>query len=217
MRMIVTGLLVGSCFTLAGLGVSAARGDDKPAKPAKGYELRIVTVGKVYQAIRFKPATGESWQLLGGRWKKLEEAAPPPAGDYDVLLIPADPLLALRLDRATGATWLIRGGKWTPIKEPPPAKAGAPAPKPGPGYALRHVRVGKQLHIIRFHKTTGQAWHINGAAYDSLGETGPVPAGDFDLTMIAGEEKWMAFRLDRKTGKTWLLRANQWNLAAEPE
>jgi hypothetical protein len=179
--------------------------------------LRVANVGEVYRGIRFKPATGESWQLLGGRWEMLEEVAPPPAGDYDVVLLPAESLLALRLDRTTGATWLVQGGKWVPIKEPAAAKPGVPAGKPGPGYALRHVRLGNQLHVLRFHTTTGEAWHISGGAFDPQGETGPVPVGEFDVKMIAGEKKWMAFRLDRKSGKAWLLQANKWNLAAEPE
>jgi hypothetical protein len=217
MRVAATALLIGGCFALAGLRGPAARGDDKPATPAKDYELRVVNVGDGYKAIRFKPSTGESWQLLNGRWEKLEEAAPPPAGDHDILLVPAKSLLALRLDRATGATWLVQGKKWTPIKEPPPAKLGAPVPKPGPGYALRHVRLGNQLHVLRFHTTTGAAWHVNGGAFELQGENGPVRAGEFDIQMIAGKENWMAFRLDRKSGKTWLLQANKWDLAEEPD
>jgi hypothetical protein len=210
----VTVLFVGGCFALAGRCGSAAGGDDKPAMPGKGYDLRVVNVGDAYKAIRFKSATGESWQLVNGRWETLQEVAAPPAGDYDILLIPAETLLALRLDRATGATWLVQGGKWRQIKEPP-AKADAPAPKPGPGYALRHVRLGNQLHVLRFHTATGAAWHVNGGTFDLQRETGPVPAGEFDLKMIAGQESWMAFRWDRKS--TWLLQANQWDMAAEPE
>jgi hypothetical protein len=215
MRVAVTALLLGGCLAHAGFGEPVPRGN-KPATPAKGYELRIVHVGDVYHGIRFKPATGESWHLRNGRWEKLEETALPPAGDYDVLLFPAKSLLAFRLDRATGATWLIRGGKWVPIKEPPPANPNAPAPNPGPAYALRHVRLGNQLHVLRLHTTTGAAWHINGLAFELQGETGPVPAGEFDIKMIAGEKNWMAFRLDRKSGKTWLLQANKWDLATEP-
>jgi hypothetical protein len=209
----LTTLLIGSCFVLAGPRGPAARGEP-PAAPAKGYELRVANVGDVYQSVRFKPATGESWHLRNGRWEKLEEGAAPPAGDYDIVLVPAESLVALRLDRSTGATWLAQGGKWVPIKEPA-AKPGAA--KPGPGYALRHVRKGPQLHVLRFHTTTGETWHINGGAFELQGETGAVPAGEFDITMIAGKENWMAFRLDRKSGKTWLLEANKWNLAAEPE
>jgi hypothetical protein len=176
--------------------------------------LRVVNDGDLYQSVRFKPATGESWQLRNGRWEKLEEGAAPPAGDYDIVHLPAEALVALRLDRATGATWLVQGGKWVPIKEPV-AKPGAP--KPGPGYALRHVRTGNQLHLLRFHTTTGAAWHVNGAAFELQTETGPVPAGEFDVKMIAGKEEWMAFRLDRKSGKTWMLEANKWNAVAEPK
>lgn len=185
MRAYMTALLVGGFFTLFGL--PAARGDDAPAVPAKGYELRVAVTGNAYTSIRFKPATGESWHLLNARWQKLEEAVPPPAGDYDVLLIPAQALQALRLDRATGATWLVRDTRWVPVQEPAPAKLGAPAAKPGPGYALRHVRQGDQLHVLRFHTTTREAWHINEDEFTLQGETGPVPAGEYDIKMIAGE------------------------------
>jgi hypothetical protein len=91
------------------------------------------------------------------------------------------------------------------------------APKRGPGYAVRHVRVGNQLHIVRFHTTTGEAWHVNGDGYEPLGEFGPVPAGEFDVTLVAGGKNWMGFRLDRKAGTTWLLRADTWHRVAEPE
>jgi hypothetical protein len=213
MRVILAGAFLGGC--LAVLGGVEARGDE-PAAPGKGYELRVVTVGDVYKGVRFKPATGESWQLLSGRWEKLEEAAPPPAGDYEIQLIPADPLFALRLDRKTGATWLVRAGKWNPVKEPPPLKQ-VGSPKRGPGYALRYVRLGNQLHTVRFHTITGETWHIKGDTFEPLGEFGPVPAGDYDVTLIAGSKNWMGFRLDRKTGTTWLLKADSWHMVAGPD
>jgi hypothetical protein len=146
---------------------------------------------------------------------KLAEAAPPPAGDYEVYVVPVDPLLALRLDRKTGATWLGRGGKWAPVEEPPPPRPAGPPP--GPGYALRHVRLGPQLHVVRFHTRTGDSWHVAGGRYEPLGEFGPVRAGEFDLTLIAGTKNWMGFRQDAKAGTTWLLKANTWHLVAEPD
>lgn len=188
--------------------------DEKPA-PAKGYELRIVAVGDSYHGIRFKPDTGESWNLLNGRWEKLD-AAPPPAGDYDVTIIPAESLLALRLDRTSGATWLLRKGKWNAVKEPP-APADAPAPKPrAAGFAMRYVTVGDQLHVVRFHAKTGETWHLKGESFEPLAEFGKVAAGEFDLTMIASKRDWMAFRIDRKAGTTWLLQANIWQEVTEP-
>jgi hypothetical protein len=192
--------------------------EEKPvAPPPKAYELRIVAVGDSYKGIRFKPGTGESWQILNGQWEKLEDTVVPPAGDYDITIIPADSLIALRIDRTTGSTWLLTKGKWSPVKEPP-LKPGAPAAKPaGPGYGLRHIRVGDQLHVLRFHTTTGATWHIGSDMFEPLGESGKVPAGDFDLTLIAGTKNWMGFRLDRKTGKTWLLEANSWQEVLEPE
>jgi hypothetical protein len=201
----------------AGLVGAAAGADEKPAVPAKAYELRVVAVGDTYHGIRFRPTTGESWNMIAGRWERLDEAVPPPPGDYDVTVIRAEALLALRIDRATGATWLLQKGKWNPVKEPAPPK-GVPAPKPpGPGFALRHVILGNQLHAVRFHTKTGAAWHLGGDTFEALGELGKVPAGDFDLTLITGTKDWMGFRIDRKAGTTWILQANIWHEVTEPE
>jgi hypothetical protein len=170
---------------------------------AKGFELRIVAVGDTFHGIRFKPASGESWRILNGAWEKLEEAAAPPAGDYDITIIPAEALL--------------RKGKWNLVKEPP-ADPKAPAAKPaGPGFAMRHITVGDQLHVVRFHTKTGATWHLGGDTFEPLAEFGKVPAGEFDLTLIASKKDWMGFRIDRKAGTTWLLQANLWQQVAEPE
>src|SRR5262245_40269148 len=123
----------------------------KPAPARKAYEVRTIRVGDTYQGIRFKPATGETWQLAGEKWQALAETAAVPAGDYDVILIPTEEtFLGIRVDRTTGATWLLRNRKWAPVKEPPPpAKPGKPdgqarANAPG-GYELRHARVKNRL------------------------------------------------------------------------
>jgi hypothetical protein len=73
------------------------------------------------------------------------------------------------------------------------------------------------LYLLRFHTRTGLAAVVQGDGYEFQGETGAVPAGDFDVSMIADEKQWMAVRADRSTGTTWLLQANQWNRVAEPK
>jgi hypothetical protein len=193
-----------------------ARADEKPA-PGKGYELRIVAVGEIYHGIRFKPTTGESWMMLNGRWEKLAEDAVPPAGDYEITIIPAESLLAVRLDRATGTTWLLAKKKWIAVKEPAPKRDAPAAKPPGPGCALRHIVLGDQLHVVRFHTKTGATWHLGGDTFEPLAEFDKVPAGDFDITLIAGKKDWMGFRLDRKNGTTWILQANLWQVVTEPE
>ena len=202
------------CVIILALVGLAARADEKPAAPAKGFELRVLAVGDTYHGIRFKPATGESWKMINGVWEKLAEVAAPPAGDYDITIIPAEVLLAVRVDRATGSTWLLQKGKWNPVKEPP---ADPKAPKPGPGFAVRHTVVGDQLHVVRFHAKTGATWHLAGDAFEPLAELGKVPTGEFDLTLIASKKDWMAFRIDKKAGTTWLLQANIWQKVTEPE
>jgi hypothetical protein len=92
----------------------------QPPKGDQAYTVRIVRVGETYQAIRFKNKTGESWIADGLKWVKLMDAAPPPAGDYDVLLVATDrDFSAMRYDRVSGTSWLLRGGsKWAKMEEP---------------------------------------------------------------------------------------------------
>src|SRR5688500_12428324 len=118
------------------IGVGRAGVDEKPAA-GKGYELRVVAHGDTVNGIRFKPTTGESRKILNGRFEKLEEAAAPPAGDYDVVVIPAEILLAVRIDRSTGSCWLLTKSKWNPISEPAPKAGASPAKATGPDGALR--------------------------------------------------------------------------------
>jgi len=193
-------------LTMAGLVGPAARGDGKPNEPPpRVYELRVVAVGDTYKGIRFKRADRGVVAACGRPLGEVSGGfAPPPAGDYEVHLIAADSLLAIRLNRTTGATWLIRRGKWTPIKEPP-LKPGAGAPRPWPRVRPPAHPGGRPAARRSIPPATGETWHVNGNAFEMLGETGPVPGGEFDLTLIAGKKDWMGFRLDRKTGKTWLL------------
>src|SRR5438105_4232624 len=73
-------------------------------------------------------------------------------------------------------------------KDDPPAKD---------RYEFRQIRVGKQFEAIRFKVKTGEAWRIAGDKFEKLPETGPVPAGDYDVFLVAVEDDWMAFRIDR--------------------
>jgi hypothetical protein len=206
MRIPLLGVLI------LGLANLASAADEKPAT---GYELRVVNFGDTYHGIRFKPATGASWMMLNGRWEKLEEAAAPPAGDYEFTIVPAQSLLAVRIERKTGATWLLSEGRWKPVKEPPaPPDDKKPA---GPGFAMKHTIVGDQLHVVRFHTRTGATWHLAGDAFKPLAEFGKVPAGEFDLTLVASEKDWMGFRIDKKSGTTWILQANIWTEVVEPD
>ncbi|MCI0637806.1 MAG: hypothetical protein L0Y72_28795 [Gemmataceae bacterium] len=131
--------------------------------------------------------------------------------------------IALRLEKATGATWILKARKWNRVKEPPAPKQDKNDPLipkgkgAGKGFELRHIRVGDRAHIVRFHAGTGAAAHIERDSFESLAETGPVMPGDFDVTMIATDQRWMAFRLDRGSGATWLLQANTWRRVSEPE
>lgn len=111
-----------ACFVLSwlvsGPGASAQK-DGGKAKGPEDYELRILRVGDTFQGIRFRRTTGEAWQISVDRWEKIPEAAPVPAGNYDVLMIGTDmDFTAFRWDRATGATWHLKGRRWVKVKEP---------------------------------------------------------------------------------------------------
>lgn len=213
---LVAGLAWGS---LALPAVLAAQEDKAPVR--KPFEVRLVRIGETYQGIRFKPATGEAWQIRGDKWDKLAEGEAPLAGDYDVILILADEkLLSLRVERATGATWLLGAGKWNRIKEPAAKdkeKEKEKIARGRQGFELRHLRLGDSLHVVRFHRGSGAAWRIERDSYERLAETGPVPAGDYDITLMATDTNWMAFRLEADSGAYWLFRKNQWDKVTEPE
>jgi hypothetical protein len=84
-----------------------------------------------------------------------------------------------------------------------------PPPK-GKQYELRLLRVGKAIQGIRFHIVTGETWTVEDDKYTKLAETDPIPAGDYDVTLVTDDNNWMAFRIDRLTGATWQLRGNKW-------
>ncbi|GIW79552.1 MAG: hypothetical protein KatS3mg105_1359 [Gemmatales bacterium] len=86
----------------------------------KNYEIRLVRVGNTFQGIRFRPATGEAWQIVVDKWESIREsdAAPLPSGDYDVVLVAGEnDLTAFRFDHVTGATWILQGRKWVRVRE----------------------------------------------------------------------------------------------------
>src|SRR5262245_22075439 len=80
--------------------------------------------------------------------------------------------------------------------EPPPAHKGK-------GFELRVIRLGNTFQALRLNVRTGESWTIAGDQYEKVPETGPVPAGDYDVTLVTDDTNWMAFRIDRLTGATW--------------
>ena len=100
--------------------------------------------------------------------------------------------------------------------QPAQKPAGAPAAK-GKEYELRLVRVGNTFQSVRFKVRSGEAWTMNGDRYTKIPETGPVPAGDYDVTLVTDDTNWMAFRIDRVSGTTWQLRNNKWVPVKEPD
>jgi hypothetical protein len=82
---------------------------------------------------RVNVTTGEVWYaaiggtkdgLLRPRWTRLEDAAPPGLGDYDVILAPVNhPTVrweVIRVDRASGNAWYYDVSRWAPLPAPAP-------------------------------------------------------------------------------------------------
>jgi hypothetical protein len=99
--------------------VQAEKSKEAPAEKRKDYDLKVIRVGKTFQAMRLKVSTGESWIMDGEKYVKVPEAGAIPAGDYEITLVTDDTdWMAFRIDRQSGATWQLRGGKWAKVKEP---------------------------------------------------------------------------------------------------
>lgn len=84
-------------------------------------------------------------------------------------------------------------------------------------HELRIIRVGNTFQGVRFKTATGEAWMMVGDKFEKLAESGPVPAGDYDITLVTDDTNWMAFRIDHATGATWQLRNNKWVKVKEPD
>ena len=82
-------------------------------------------------------------------------------------------------------------------------------------FELRTIRVGKTFQGVRFKISTGESWVIDGDDYAKIPDAA-LPAGEYDVTLITDDSNWMAFRIDRVTGTTWLLRNNKWVKIKEP-
>jgi len=105
---------------VVGAAIGALRtAQPPPAAGLRPFEIRLVRIGEIYHVIKFNTATGESWQIIDGRWEKLGEAGPAPEdGEYDIFLVAESELMALRFDYRSGAGWQLRNRKWVRIEEP---------------------------------------------------------------------------------------------------
>jgi hypothetical protein len=124
-RTALSCLLGGLCLAaglMTGLPLRPAMAQ-KGEAPPKTFDLRTVRVGDMFQAVRFRPATGESWRITNNRWERIAESGPVPAGDYDIVLVATETdYTALRFDRKTGAGWQLRDRRWIKVEEPDPPK-----------------------------------------------------------------------------------------------
>ncbi|HXG08725.1 MAG TPA: hypothetical protein VNK04_02960 [Gemmataceae bacterium] len=124
MRRALLVCLLGGCCLAVGGTVERPQALAQPVQPVpaaipKNFDIRLVRVGINYQGIRFKPATGETWQIGDGRWERLGETGPVPPGDYDIILVANDEdFSALRFDYRSGTAWQLRNRKWVKIEEP---------------------------------------------------------------------------------------------------
>jgi hypothetical protein len=124
--------------------------------------------------------------------------------------------------RRTILTWLFIALAWAgqgPLPQAARADNKAdPAPPAKKGdYELRIIRVGNTSQGLRFNVSTGESCFLDRDKFVAIPETGPVAAGDFDVTLVTDDNNWMAFRIDRVSGATWELKNNKWVKVKEPE
>jgi hypothetical protein len=98
---------------------------------------------------------------------------------------------------AVGAELLPRSALAQKAEPMPPAK--------GKQFELRPKGGGAALWAIRFNVTTGESWMIAGGEAAKIPESGPVPAGDYDVLI---DKDSPALRIDRGTGATWYLKTD---------
>jgi hypothetical protein len=109
---------------------------------------------------------------------------------------------------------------WPALGPQGPASAQNAATGPARGhkdYELQATRAGDTIQAIRFKPATGEAWLFVLDKWSPIPESGPVPPGDFEVTMAARDRDFTAFRLDHRTGVTWLLNRGRWVRLKEPE
>ncbi|MGE3806384.1 MAG: hypothetical protein AB7K24_17075 [Gemmataceae bacterium] len=69
----------------------------------------------------------------------------------------------------------------------------------------RFVRVGNTTHGVRFKTASGEAWLLAIDKWQKIAEDGKLPAGDYEVFLVGGENDFSAYRFDHKTGATWTL------------
>jgi hypothetical protein len=94
--------------------------------------------------------------------------------------------------------------------------AAAQQPADKDRYELRVIRVGNTFQGLRFKTQSGESWQLVVDKYEKIPETGPVAAGDFEITLVTDDNDWTAFRIDRKSGVTWQLKNRKWVKFKEP-
>src|ERR1043166_4228435 len=108
--------------------------------------------------------------------------------------------------------FLIVLAPFTPSQEP---KAQLDKAK---NFEVRIVKVGDSYQAIRIRIRTGETWTAEGTKWLKIADAGPIPAGDYDVLLVATEKDYSAIRYDRVSGSSWLLRGgDKWVKMTEPE
>lgn len=90
------------------------------------YEFRQIRIEDgSRETVRFNVKTGESWYnwtTTQPIWSRVPETSgTPPAGNYDVMLLPGitkDTAWTLRVDKISGKAWNFGANGWEEFKEP---------------------------------------------------------------------------------------------------
>ena len=72
----------------------------------------------------------------------------------------------------------------------------------------------------RYNVRTGEAWITNNKSTEwaKIAETIPISEGKYEIQVVGpyGDDRYMTFRIDRKTGHTWFEKNHKWNPYFEP-
>lgn len=74
--------------------------------------------------------------------------------------------------------------------------------------------------MLRVNNITGETWMMSGdAGWKKLAEGGwPIFRGDYQVILAAGSNNsFYAYRMDRVTGRSWVLNAGTWGDVPEPQ
>src|SRR5262245_8943970 len=93
--------------------------------------------------------------------------------------------------------WCLLGVLCLLANGAPPRQASAQKPRGAAErgeFEFRALLVGKTYHVVRFKPRSGEVWGLNRDRWQKTKEGGALPAGDYDVVLLANEQALVAVR-----------------------